>query len=220
MKPSSFTSLAVSLLLLTSPALSAETDSESDFGISFTLGVRPGGEEASHHLTNQNSTIITSISYGLGLHYRSISLLGSARLIFSAEVSYLNLDTDEVVLSYSGTTFQGLGYIVPMVLWAEVWPKGRFGPFARIGLGAGWVDYTDECSNDEIFSPHFQYWSFVYGMGAGIYYSPGEKIDILFIIQGIAVTSESTVDGGYQGEFTVGAPWETGSIGVTFRYWL
>lgn len=202
------------------PALSAESDSESDFGVSFTLAVKPGGEEVGHYLTNQNSTIKTSLSYGLGLHYRSISLLGSARLIFSAEASYLNLDTEEAVLRYDGITFQGMGYIVPMVLWAELWPKGKFGPFARIGLGAGWVDFTDECSNDEVFSPHFEYWSFVYGMGAGIYYSPEEKIDVLFIVQGVTVTSESAVDGGYQGNFSSGTAWAAASIGVTFRYWL
>ena len=213
--------ITLHIFILCSPVSvqSAEIESERDLGISLSLGLGPGGEDKGHYLNAPNTTINTTIAFGLGLHYRSISLFHATRLNISAEAYYHSHDTDPVPLTYEDATVRYTGYSVPVLMWLELMPNSSFGPFVRIGMGAIWTDWTDECSDDRLFSPNHKFWSFAIGMGGGIYYSLSDRFDAIFIAQGTIATDESVVSEEGWRDDTLYAPWQLGYIGVTIRYW-
>jgi len=199
---------------------SAEIESERDLGISLSLGLHPGGQDKGHYLNAPNTTINTTIAFGLGLHYRSISLFHATRLNISAEAYFHSHDTDPVSLGYENVTVRYSGYSLPVLIWIELMPRSKFGPIVRIGLGAIWTDWTDECSDDRLFSPNHKFWSFAYGMGGGVYYSLSDVFDIIFVVQYVTATDENVVSDDDWWDSILYAPWSIAYYGVTIRYWF
>jgi hypothetical protein len=199
---------------------SAEMCSQRDLGISLGLGIHYESGKTAHWYPAPNTNINTTIAYGFGLHYRSISLFYGTKLNISTEAYYFANDSDPVPLDYGEATTRYSGYFMPMLIWTELMPKSKFGPFVRIGIGAIWTDWSDECSDDKLFSPHHQYWSFAYGLGGGIYYSPSDKYDIIVIIQSTISTGESTVGDDYYGYHKLPGPRSHEYWGIALRYWL
>ena len=199
---------------------SAENELTNDFGLSLSLGLSQGGEESGHYYLAPTTTINTTFTFGFGIHYRSIPLPHATKINISAESYYYSHSTDPVKLLFTDATLRYTGYSVPIMIWAELAPRNRFGPFIRIGLGAMWTDWKDECSNEQYFSPHHKFWSFSYGMGGGMYYSPNDNVDIVFTVQGVVCVHESVVAGDSDREHTLYAPWGLASYNLSIRYWF
>jgi hypothetical protein len=142
------------------------------------------------------------------------------KLNLSVESNYYSFSTNPVELLFIEGTVKYTGYAVPVMLWADLKPSNRFGPFIRLGVGAIWTDWKDECSNELLYSPHHQFWFFSYGMGAGLYYSPNDTFDILFSVQGVICVAEDTVTNEHGREHTLYAPWGIDSYNLSLRYWF
>jgi hypothetical protein len=199
---------------------SAENISEHDIGISLGLGIDLGVDEKGHFYPAPSTTTKTTVAYGFGLHYRSISLFYATRLNISIEAYYHAHATDPVSLYYQNATSKYSGYSVPLMIWAELMPKSKFGPLVRIGMGAIWTDWKDECSDNRLYSPNHRYWSFSYGMGGGIYYSPNHKYDIILIVQSTICTEDDLVSDDYWGDHKLDASWSLEYWGVIIRHWF
>lgn len=199
---------------------SANNETTKDIGVSLSIGVSPGGQEKGHYQPAPNTTISTTFTFGAGIHYRSILLLYGTKLNISAESYYYCHSTNPVDLMIGDATVRYTGYSVPILVWAEFMTRNRFGPFVKLGLGAIWTDWKDECSSELLFSPHHKFWSFSYGMGAGIYYSPKDTIDIICIVQGVVCVKESVVVSENGREHTLYAPWGFNSYNLSIRYWF
>lgn len=214
--------LLVILTITISPGYLRAADSENPngIGVSLTAGVSPGGEEKGHYYIAPVTTTKTTVTYGFGIHYRSVKFPFDTKLNLSAESSYYSFDTDPVDLRFIDATVRYTGYTVPVMVWAELMPSNRFGPFIRLGLGAIWTDFKDECSSEQLYSPHHKFWSFSYGMGAGLYYSPNSSLDLLFSVQGAICVKEDVVTNESGHEHTLYAPWGVESYNLSMRYWF
>ena len=214
--------LLIFIFIFISPGYlqAADIDDTNDIGVSVSVGASPGGEEKGHYLSAPTTTLNTTFPFGVGVHYRSIRLPYFTKLNISAESSYYTHSTDPVDLLWTDATVRYTGYSVPILVWAEFMTRNRFGPFVKLGLGAIWTDWKDECSSEEFYSPHHKLWSFSYGLGAGIYYSPNDAFDILFTVQGVVCVEENVVVGEYGRDHTLYAPWGITLFNLSIRYWI
>ena len=137
------------------------------------------------------------------------------------EADYLSFATDPGKLWGTDETITRTGYYLPLMLWTELKPKYRFGPYLKIGLGWMWVDMRDDCSDAywNQFAPHHMFWSFAYGIGGGLYYHVNDRFDVLLQTKRITCTEDNELPDSYREPILL-APWENRTYGVVFRYYF
>ena len=197
----------------------AESEEEGDIGASIYMGTYLGGGDVGHAYGYPYGTYNWTYSYGAGIHYRSIDFIHSTRLNFSLETQWMKLTTDPVDDHWGEETAECNGYALPVLLWSELMPNGKFGPFVRIGIGAMQLDLSDEYTNPDLPSRSTSYWSFAFGMGAGIYYSLSGKMDLLLIGQGMGGTQDNYFRSESGLEYKI-EPFAVYFWGFNLRYWF
>lgn len=197
----------------------AEGETNNGIGISIYSGTYVGGGEINHAYGYPDGTYNWTLSYGAGIHYRSVDFIHSTRLNFSLEMHWMDLDSDPVFDLSAEDEADYSGYALPVMLWCELMPRGVFGPFVRAGIGTMQLDLSDDYSDPYLESRSTDYWSFAFGLGAGIYYSPTDKIELILIVQGMAGTQENTftTDSGRECKIE---PYSVYIFGIDLRYWF
>lgn len=188
-------------------------------GVSVYLGAFPGGGDVTHIYGYSTGTYNTALSFGGGVHYRSVDFIHSTRLNFSLETQWIDLSSDPVDDRWGEETARYDGYAVPVLLWCELVPDGRFGPLVRIGAGAMLLDLSDEYTDPDLSSRCGRYWSFALGLGGGIYYSFTDHVDLLLIIQGMIGTQGRTFINESDVEYKL-EPYAVYFYGFDLRYWF
>ena len=106
------------------------------------------------------------------------------------------------------------------MIWGELFQPGRFGPFVKIGIGAAHIHQKQYCEYQSLLNSNHNFWSFVYGSGGGIRFSPNRKMDILLDTKVIKGTTSNTYENASGRRFITHSPFGFVLYGITIRYWF
>ena len=151
--------------------------------------------------------IPSSLWFAGGLSYGSFPFVGPTTLTPSVDVSYVHFEAERSAPS-SALDLE----FMPIMIWCALSSKGSFGPFVHLGVGAAKVEYAE--SNEILGSHAFDHWSFAYGWGGGVFYSPADRIEMRFVVEGVATTRDQVEEYDLTWDY-----WPLGWTGGWFSTW-
>jgi opacity protein-like surface antigen len=207
------------MILSGGSSLAADQSRDSNIGLSLYLGAYPGGGDLNHTYGYPSGKYNTTLSIGGGLHYRAVSFIYSTRLNLSLETQLIDLASNPVYNQWQDYSAEYDGYALPVLFWCELLPESRFGPFVKIGIGAMLLDLSDQYNDPDLADRSGRYWSVAFGLGAGIYYSISEELDVQVIVQGMSGPQESSFTNEDDVEYKLEA-YAVYFFGLNIRYWF
>lgn len=136
-----------------------------------------------------------------GLSYGPMGCASQTAVSFTGEWSYLEVGTTGSQPSLSRSAELRVS-VMPALLYMELHTSSSFGPFVRLGAGAARVNWAETYEPHESNNVEFDYWSFCFGGGGGIRYSPSARVDLMITSDWILVPGEHVEARPYTGSET------------------
>lgn len=213
--------IVVFIFTVHATVLRAEENGKTALGLSLVAGIQPGMAIVKVCVNDEEGEIHPSFAYGFGLSYGGIRLSQTLMLHLSSEVSFIRAETDPSDILSGGTVQTQYRYRgIPVLLWGELHQPGDLGPFIKIGIGAVYSSVDEEHGGLSALDVSIDYWSFAFGFGAGLRYSPTEHVDVLFVTEGFVGTDSGVSENSSGTRVETDSPFGLGTLGVRVRYWF
>jgi opacity protein-like surface antigen len=208
--------LASILVVLEFVDLSA---SQARFGVTGRVGVHPGGSTHEFRSDYPTETIKTTPAYGLGVGVSGIGFLIETELGMFIEFSRIELEANMVTRS-DGATATYDGTAIPIMLWMELSQSGRLGAFVIGGIGATHVEFAHLFDPNPWYNSIYDYWSFAWGYGGGLRFTPIPNLDFAVSLQNVVGTGTGKSENEYGWVNETNSPFSVNSWGLSVRYWF
>jgi len=211
--------LGLILVICEAPSVHASDRSGNlKVGISFGAGVDIDRKSISFARGYPDKRVKTSPAFGAGLSVGVPFYFGNL-VELSVEVLATEFETDESIAS-SGGKAKYEGSLVPVVLWVGLNHEGVFGPYIKGGIGVVHTAFAKNFDSRPLDNSNYDFWSFAYGLGGGIRYSPRPSVEFLLAFEGVVGTEsrEFITEAGQKKESD--SPFGATFWGVKVKYWF